>query len=414
VFENSEYTGKLPPWLSKNTKSTMDAASTHSDVIFLPKCLVVLSHYPFFDLWRKFLLQIYRIVLVKAPLPIERFIANFVCEVPLPPPGRIQIKFGFTVKDIWSIQRPPDNQLPLINFSYRPLFASLSVSNVMVIVACLLQETRVALVSRHYALLGPVAEALLSMLFPFTWQGLYLPVMPYSLQDILDAPIPYLVGLHSRYLSETPPQRRPHGVVFVDLDRDVVHLGFDDNTSTPRRTPSLPERPALKLKKQLDEFGATAYVRPETGKYGSLTTADGTPVPYADRDAYAHTNPLEIADSSLRRKDIFGSIDKAYRDNDLLYPIKGFLSEHGQLYEREPDTPSQKQATSRFLRFSRHGNTSFDEDRDEHDSLLDISEVRDICLFVCWHDATFFTLRAVVATSHVLSCNSLLVSPPRR
>jgi hypothetical protein len=382
-FENSGYTGKLPPWLSRaHTKPTSSTSSqsSQSDVIFLPKCLVVLSHYPFFDLWRKFLLQIYRIVLVRAPLPIERFIANFVSEVPLPPPGRIQIKFGFTVKDIWSIQRPPDNQLPLTNFSYRPLFASLSVSNVMVVIACLLQETRVALVSRHYALLGPVAEALLSLLFPFSWQGMYLPVMPYSLQDILDAPIPYLVGLHSRYLTETPPSRRPHGVVFVDLDRDVVHLGFEDDTSIPRRTPALPERPALKLNAKLDEFGASVYVLPSTGRYGSLTTAEGKLIPDAERDSYAHVNALEIADSPPRRKDIFGSVDKAYGDNELLFPISGFLSEQGQLYEREVDSHKEKPGSAkfRFLRRNRHGNTSFDDDeREVHDNLLDISEVRE-------------------------------------
>ena len=39
--------------------------------------------------------SLYRIVLMEAPLPIERFIANFCSEVPLPPPGRIQVRFGF-------------------------------------------------------------------------------------------------------------------------------------------------------------------------------------------------------------------------------------------------------------------------------------------------------------------------------
>ena len=38
---------------------------------------------------------LYRIVLVEAPLPVERFIANFCAEVPVPPPGRIQVRFGF-------------------------------------------------------------------------------------------------------------------------------------------------------------------------------------------------------------------------------------------------------------------------------------------------------------------------------
>jgi DENN domain-containing protein 5 len=49
-----------------------------NDVFYAPKALVVLSHYPFFHLFTRFLDQIYRVSLSSAPLPIERYIANFV------------------------------------------------------------------------------------------------------------------------------------------------------------------------------------------------------------------------------------------------------------------------------------------------------------------------------------------------
>jgi hypothetical protein len=84
---------KWPSWLL--TPSSSKSFGSASDVIYLPKCLVVLSHYPFFDIWKKFLLGIYRIALVQAPLPLERFVANFCSEVPVPPPGRVQVRFGF-------------------------------------------------------------------------------------------------------------------------------------------------------------------------------------------------------------------------------------------------------------------------------------------------------------------------------
>jgi hypothetical protein len=61
----------------RSTRKCLSAHGEASDVMFFPKCLVILSHYPFFDLWRKFLLQLYQIALTEAPLPIERFVANF-------------------------------------------------------------------------------------------------------------------------------------------------------------------------------------------------------------------------------------------------------------------------------------------------------------------------------------------------
>lgn len=37
--------------------------------------------------------KIYRIGLSEAPLPIERYISNFVCEVPLPPQGQVMYMY---------------------------------------------------------------------------------------------------------------------------------------------------------------------------------------------------------------------------------------------------------------------------------------------------------------------------------
>lgn len=371
IMEKSGYTGKYPSWLPLNSTvekdgvqsaaSSSKTSSDYNDIVYLPKCLVVLSHYPFYDLFRNFLLQLYRITLVEAPLPIERFIANFCCELPLPPQGKVEVKFGFTVKDLWSIKRPPENRLPLANFSYKPLFACLSVGNIITLIGCLMTESRVALCSRHYALFGPVSEALMSFLFPMQWQGMYIPIMPYSMLDILDAPVPFLVGLHARYLIESKPEMRPQGVVFVDLDRDIVHMGSDEDSNYPRMLPALPERGALKLRAKLEEHGACIYLAPDNAKVEGKTITHGYGEVMADskRESYAATSVPFFGVTSvtsvtergsttgseefgrekipaLRRRNVLRTMDKAYQENELLTPITGFLSEQGQLYNREP------------------------------------------------------------------------------
>ena len=267
----------------------------------------------------------------------------------MPPPGKVQVKFGFTINDCWTIERPPENQLPLANFSYRPLFTCLSIPNVLVTMGCLLQEIRIVLVSKHYALLGPVSEALLSLLFPLHWQGMYLPILPYSMLEILDAPVPYLVGLHSRYMHDVPVEKRPKGVVIVDLDRDEVHLGFDDQSDArPRHMPSLPDRHTMKLRAKLIDFAASAYVVPTTQRIGYISTAHGIDVPSTNREPYAQTSDIPTNDA-FRRRDVLPQTDKAFSDNELLVPISGFLSEQGQLYQRQErlfETSDKK--TSKF------------------------------------------------------------------
>ena len=86
-----------------------------------------------------------------------------------PTQGQIDVRFSLPDRTL-TLARPPRNRLPLAAFSFRPLFACLSLDNVLTTFSLLLTEARVALVSRRMALLTPVAEALLSLLFPFAWQ----------------------------------------------------------------------------------------------------------------------------------------------------------------------------------------------------------------------------------------------------
>jgi DENN (AEX-3) domain len=249
---------------------------------------------------------------------------------------------------------------------------------------CLLQETRVVVLSKHYALLSPVCEALLSLLFPFHWQGMYLPILPYAMLEILDAPVPYIVGLHSRYLVDVPVERRPRGVVMVDLDRDEVHLGFSDDSALPRCIPAFPERHATKLKARLVESASSVYVLPNNQRSGCISCGSGKAVPQWERDAYAQTSVNEVpANSTVRRRDILPSTDKAYRDNELLVPLSGFLSEHGHLYQREASSDLKEKKG--IFHFGRHlrKSSSFDSLPDAHESaqhfwynILELSEVR--------------------------------------
>ena len=49
-----------------------------------------------------------------------------------------------------------------------------------------------------YQRLMTVAEGITTLLFPFQWQHVYVPILPASLLHFLDAPVPYLMGLQSK------------------------------------------------------------------------------------------------------------------------------------------------------------------------------------------------------------------------
>ena len=233
------------------------------------KAIVVVSHYPFFDLFRQFLRKLYRVSLSDSPLPLERFIANFVSEVPLPPRGQVEVKVALPEKVVM-ISRSPKNELPGLNFSLRPLVQLLSIDNIVTIFGCLLVEAKVALVSRHLSLLTPVASGLLSLLFPFDWQGAFIPIMPKSMIEVLDAPVPFFVGLEA---SSLEGHRKPAEVVYVELDYDRVDLGIDEGTGYPRLPTELPRRAETKLKERLREL-TTFFYSPASSSSSTAASAD--------------------------------------------------------------------------------------------------------------------------------------------
>ena len=57
------------------------------------------------------------------------------------------------------------------------------------------------------------------MIFPFHWQCPYIPLCPLGLSTVLNAPIPFVVGVDSRYFDLYDP---PQDVTCVDLDTNTI------------------------------------------------------------------------------------------------------------------------------------------------------------------------------------------------
>ncbi|DBA01320.1 TPA: hypothetical protein N0F65_001825, partial [Lagenidium giganteum] len=247
VNARDNQTAELPKWVQDLAGNVASSPGP----VFCPKCILITSHYPYYSAYRQFLQQIYRLTLSESPMPVERYIGYFVAEIPLPPRGQIQVQLTLPDRTLL-ISRPPKNDFPLVDFSFRPLFQLLDINNVLLVFTCVVSEFKIVLCSKHLALLTPVAETLLSLLLPFSWQGAYIPVLPSSLLDVIDAPVPFLVGLHSDSLREA--QNRSSGVVFVDLDHNRVIPPVDES-GKPIGIPKLPERQGAKLRVKLFEHG---------------------------------------------------------------------------------------------------------------------------------------------------------------
>ena len=66
-----------------------------------------------------------------------------------------------------------------------------------------------------YQRLMLVAEGVNCLIFPFTWQHVYVPILPASLTHFLDAPVPYIMGLYRSSYEDRSELQLPSEVSFA-------------------------------------------------------------------------------------------------------------------------------------------------------------------------------------------------------
>ncbi|XP_064417696.1 DENN domain-containing protein 5B [Latimeria chalumnae] len=199
------------------------------DTLYVSKCICLITPLPFMRACRKFLSQLHRAVTSQQPppLPLESYIHNILYEVPLPPPGR-SLKF-YGVYEPIVCQRPGPSELPLSDYPLREVFELLGVENLVQVFSCVLLEMQILLYSQDYQRLMTVAEGITTLLFPFQWQHVYVPILPASLLHFLDAPVPYLMGLQSKEGTDRSKLELPQeaNLCFVDIDNHFIELPED-------------------------------------------------------------------------------------------------------------------------------------------------------------------------------------------
>lgn len=74
-----------------------------------------------------------------------------------------------------------------------------------------------------YQKLMIVAECITALLFPFVWPHVYAPILPVALHHFLDAPVPFVMGLHSESESYLKIGNEAT-LCCVDIDKKTVQL----------------------------------------------------------------------------------------------------------------------------------------------------------------------------------------------
>ncbi|KAF2002656.1 DENN-domain-containing protein [Amniculicola lignicola CBS 123094] len=260
--------------------------------------------------------------------PLERYVVNLCAEALSPITSVTQVEIAIRELRLYA-RKEAVNELPgSRNIDIYALFRCLSVQNIITLFEFVLQESRIILLSSHTAMLHLASHAIVNLIYPFKWAGVFIPVLPARLVQTIEAPCPYIVGIERRYDPEYPEDE----YVLVDLDRDDV------SAHGPPPTP-LPRQQRRKLVSLLQ------HAAPHHSRYGVPTG----PPQYAQeaypRDAFCSENPgvfshkahpNNLATYVGMNSTSFGSFPGSSSTRPLIY--NGFLQ--SSVSSRGNDRPS--------------------------------------------------------------------------
>ncbi|XP_036372451.1 DENN domain-containing protein 4C-like [Megalops cyprinoides] len=329
------------------------------------KCICLLSRWPFFEAFRKFLMFLYKLsVSGPHPLPIEKHISHFMHNVSFPSPQRPRILVQLSAHDTLILSQPVCTPLPLSGADFTTLLSILGPENCATLLLFVLLESKILLHSLRPAVLTGVAEAVVAMIFPFQWQCPYIPLCPLSLADVLNAPCPFIVGVDSRYFDLYDP---PADVVCVDLDTNTIYLSDDKKHCNWKNFPKKPSKSLVNSLSSLHHQLATVHRTAQEGLAVEMTPIE------ADFTWQKKMTGLEmeIQEAFLR---FMASILKGYRGYlkpitqapsekataaDSLYDLQGFHKSRDRAHQK---FYSQLTKTQIFIRFIEE--CSFVSDKD--------------------------------------------------
>ncbi|XP_031629908.1 DENN domain-containing protein 5B isoform X2 [Contarinia nasturtii] len=228
--------------LAANTPaSAVSYYKINKDKLYVAKSISLVCQVAYAHVAEIFLTNLYK-CLPRQPGPslsLESYVYNILYEVIIPEPGRsIRIYLPPDEPHLPPIptilQRPGlSDELPLMDFPIRLLFTYIGVECVIQLFTCVLLESQVLLRSSDYQKLMIVGECITALLFPFVWPHVYAPILPVALHHFLDAPVPFVMGLHADSESYLKIGNEAT-LCCVDIDKKTIQL--------PEELPLFPHR----------------------------------------------------------------------------------------------------------------------------------------------------------------------------
>lgn len=161
---------------------------------------------------------------------INNIINFFAFNCPTPLPKLLTINLNFTIYDkeakkdnsVANIQfkSPNPSGFPISSSNNSFILSLFGARSMVDILCCILSESRILFYSNDLSKIYRICEGFRSLIYPLSWSHVYLPVVPIQLLNLIEAPVPFLLGTHADNLN----------VINSDILNDIILIDCDSGT----------------------------------------------------------------------------------------------------------------------------------------------------------------------------------------
>lgn len=193
----------------------------HEDLLYAPKCIVLISRLDYREVFRNCLSIIYAVHVDNLRYSLETLIGNLLTAVKVPLYGGPSVRFSLSAGDCLSLQPPKTVTIPVTGTTVYRLLEHLGINNVVELFYALLTEHKILFYSQSYTRLNEACQGLISLMYPFKYSHTYIPILPATLIEFLSTPTPFIIGVHSSLKREISDLL---DVIVVDIDGGSVKI----------------------------------------------------------------------------------------------------------------------------------------------------------------------------------------------
>lgn len=241
-------------------KTETDYYDSPAETYWIPYCLSFLSRYPLYDLLGDYL----RGMWIHWNKATNLFHAEEVSRILSFPAPRLNDLVRIDMKDYALCYQFPSSTTGFQNFAMWPLFACLSIPNIVGIIEAAVSPTRRLIFVSHYpAMLTMAAETIRYCVRVFEWSGLYVPIVhARHVTELVQEPGPYILGITAECRSLFTA---PADALLVDLDRNFVLTSNPPEEFTTSQRKKMVNRLTDALKGDVTPSGVPQHLRSAYG-----------------------------------------------------------------------------------------------------------------------------------------------------